>query len=499
MECIAEGDSSRWNLFAMLTMSITPLKEIKLREKDLRGWYLANIDFEKADLRDTSFCYAYLNGSIFDGADLRGTDFTQASLSGIDFKNTKLEDVVFKEAIITYTDFTGLYLEKVSFDNADCSRSSFFSAHLKEVDFRGAKLFETNFKNASLSKNCFKGANFKGANLNGADLSLSNLSDASFVKTSLLATIFNGANLFQADLKGALLSQADLRNADISGANLYDSNRDGWLIDGIKCDYVYWDKESKEESPQGRMFDPGEFEDLYKKLPELKYYFSNEFTPITPIIMDSVVNNINKEHSNIQLRLDSFHSRGNPHAVFTVQNKDNVDIALKEITDKYEKAYLKIDSKIEMLKEAVLEAIERPQLIQHIGTLVKNEGTIEHMENKFGNIISGRDSYVNTGDGKLEITNVEFSVSKSDIDSLEYALVKLNITQEELNKLKSAVEADHGAPEHKNQLFGKYVDQWFNNMKKKAGSTAWRLAEGTTASTAAGMLVNALKAYYGWK
>ena len=53
--------------------------------------------------------------------------------------------------------------------------------------------------------------------------------------------------------------------------------------------------------------------------------------------MGRIVEAINEEHPEVDLTLDSFHSRGNPHAVFTVLHKTNVDDALNAVTADYER------------------------------------------------------------------------------------------------------------------------------------------------------------------
>lgn len=79
-------------------------------------------------------------------------------------------------------------------------------------------------------------ADLLGALLQGADLHGINLS-----RTTLIGTRLRGANLCGANLVGANLAQADLSNANITGVYLYGTARDDWIIDGIRCKYVFWD------------------------------------------------------------------------------------------------------------------------------------------------------------------------------------------------------------------------------------------------------------------
>ena len=148
---------------------------------------------------------------------------------------------------------------------------------------------------------------------------------ANLVGANLFKAHLSNADLYGADLRYAQLVRTDLTDANITAAYLYGTARDDWIIDGIKCDFVYWDpkphlNDSKEEQeerwkrehrvPEDRNFRPGEIEEFYRQLPTFEYYFEQRFTPLDPLIMDQVVQAINERRPEIELKLDSFHSRG---------------------------------------------------------------------------------------------------------------------------------------------------------------------------------------------
>lgn len=146
------------------------------------------------------------------------------------------------------------------------------------------------------------------------------LEDADLRNATLRGTHLGGATLWRADLAGTNLHKAklyhtdlvktNLRCATITGAYLYDTARDNWVIDGIICDYVFWDLHGTQRTPKDRDFRPGEFEELYKYLPTIGYYFEHSFTPLDPIIINQIVQAIDEKHPEYKLRIDSFHSRG---------------------------------------------------------------------------------------------------------------------------------------------------------------------------------------------
>ncbi len=201
---------------------------------------------------------------------------------------------------------------------------------------------------------------------------------------NLKATRLVNFDLRGVDLRETNLLQADLRSADITGAKLYGSARENWIIDGIRCDYVYWDEAGEQRTPPDRDFRPGEFEELYKQLPTFEYIFEQGFTPLDPLIMDRVVQAVNERHKEFSLELVNFDKRGEPHATFTVCRLDYVDAARKSVTEIYEKT-------IEYLMQ---ENEEKNRLIERqnnfIDQLIKKTPSIEDLK-KMG------DTYNNYG------------------------------------------------------------------------------------------------------
>jgi uncharacterized protein YjbI with pentapeptide repeats len=205
----------------------------------------------------------------------------------------------------------------------------------------------------------------------------------------LSETRLDKADLRGANLSEARLNRAILNKAIITGVTLWGTARDEWIIDGIRCNYVYWDALGEYRFPKDRDFRPGEFEELYKHLPTFEYYFEQGLTPLDPLIMDRVVQAINERQPEIELRLDSFHSRGQAHAVFTVLHKDNVEEALKAVTAGYEMRIKMLEEQKDEFKELLRKAVERPQII---GKLI-NVGR-DYFESIDGNtqVITGKNN-----------------------------------------------------------------------------------------------------------
>lgn len=379
------------------------------------------------------------------------------------------------------------YVEKMPSNNINLAEADLSHAHLNGANLNRANLILSHLNSAHLKGTQLIQAKLMGADLSNSDLSLadlfmaelnsSNLNNAFLHRTRLMGATLCWADLRSAHIISATLNCANLRNAKITSAVIMDTSMEDWIIDGIECENIYFGIGWKNRVPKDRDFKPGEFEEIYKSLPTITYYFSDEFTPITPIIMDKVVQEINQKHPQFQLKLDSFHSRGIPNAVFTVLHKNHSDEALNEITNRYEKTIQRLEGKLEAYQDAFTKALDRPNM------------RIEHMGHTFENIQSGRDTNIATDDATLTVTNIE-----NDIESLVSVLTKQNVPLEDLDKLKIAIKSDQNAPEHSEKSFGKNVKLWFSDMCLKAGTSAWKISEGA----ASGILIAAIKAYYGW-
>jgi hypothetical protein len=72
------------------------------------------------------------------------------------------------------------------------------------------------------------------------------------------------ADLGGADLRGADLTGAWLMEAIITGANLQETRRSEWFIEGIICEKVYWGAKS-------RNYKAGEFEQQHASVQRKRF------------------------------------------------------------------------------------------------------------------------------------------------------------------------------------------------------------------------------------
>ena len=93
------------------------------------------------------------------------------------------------------------------------------------------------------------GRDLRFVELPGAKLREADLIEANLIEADIRWADLRDADLRDADLRGADLVQACLDSSTLTGAKLYGTARDDWSIKGVKCDYVFWDREAEERSP----------------------------------------------------------------------------------------------------------------------------------------------------------------------------------------------------------------------------------------------------------
>jgi uncharacterized protein YjbI with pentapeptide repeats len=365
-----------WTKFYKANLSSANFSGVDLQSADLRGANLKNANLEKADFRMKSLYGIDFRGANLKEADLTNAQFLETNLEGanlcktnfssVDFRNFSFQELNLTGAIFIKSDLSGASLrgsnlKSANFTDAKLVRADFCKASLENAIFKNADLIEANLSSSS----CI-GTEFINATLSGADFSKAVLSEADFRASFLLKADLSDSTMRGTNLGLANLTMANLRGADLTGACLFSTARDGWEIDGIKCEFIFWDNEWKKRTPENNIFQPGQFEDLYKQLPTIEFVFEQGLTPIDAFIMDRVVQAINERHPEFELKLDSFHSRGQPHAIFTVLHKEVAENALYQIKEAYEERFKVLEGKREQLLEVIQMLSSKPQNLQLI-------------------------------------------------------------------------------------------------------------------------------------
>lgn len=176
------------------------------------------------------------------------------------------------------------------------------------------------------------------------------------------------------------LSGCDLTKSKLTGAKLYATARDDWIISGVECRYVYWDSRGQIRSPKNRDLALGEFERLYRTLPTIEYIFQNGMTPLDPLIMDRVVQAIREQNPDYDLKIDSITARGlAPSMRFTVLLEEYKDAALMQIRSLYEVKLRQVEEERDRYWAAITRALDTPREVKLIaaapGAIVATDGS----------------------------------------------------------------------------------------------------------------------------
>lgn len=184
----------------MRTISKEELEKVLENHKDWLQHGKYGLDEMYADLRDTDLCGAILMNVDLREANLRRTNLKGADLSGSNFNEADLSEADLSEADLIGTRLSGARLGGANLKKANLREADLFSAHLHKANLSGADL-----SGADLCRAGLMGAILSGANLFGADLRFANLIGADL----------RGAKLFGVDLAGVDLSKAILPNPEV--------------------------------------------------------------------------------------------------------------------------------------------------------------------------------------------------------------------------------------------------------------------------------------------
>ncbi len=346
---------------------------------------LSKINFSKANLRrtllnETKLIEANLKRAIISDVNLIGSNLKHADLSGANLEKANLREAILTSAKLIEANLSSANLYKASFDEANLSLVNLIKSELVRADLCKANLSKADLFEANLNTTNLREANLYKAYLYGANLYKANM---------------NKVNLLESDMRFSTLTQANLSEAILTGAKLYGSSRDDWNIEGVKCNYVYWDEDGNIRSPKDKDFAPGEFEKLYKSLPIIEYIFQNGMLPIDPLIMDRVVQAIRVNKPEFDLKIDSINARGlAPSFKFTVQQEEYKKAALQEITKGYKNYIARLESDKETLSILLSQALENNRLDKLLlGQAIEKAGDMINASN--GSNVATRGSEIN--------------------------------------------------------------------------------------------------------
>ena len=369
---------------------------------------------------------------------LIGIDFCDADLSDSFFYGTDFTNAIFDRANVTHATFHDTILTNTYWGDAQGLDSAYWENTLFDDEDVRHLLVHYSGQGLSLQDKNLKGVYLVEFDLRGVDL------------------------------RGTDFRQADLSGADITGAKLYNTARDNWIIDDIRCDYVYWDEAGEQRTPPDRDFRPGEFEELYKQLPTFEYIFEQGFTPLDPLIMDRVVQAVNERHKEFSLELVNFDKRGQPHATFTVCHLEHVEKAKQQIAAGYEESRIAPEP-AKQLMEIISKLLDHNALLagnQSKSLDIINKQLGEAMGDTIYNISGGQIAAVGTN---ASATGNTFQQITADLSRLHEEMQRSAKTQEQRAAAEDVAKAAQAAREQNEPAMLQHL--------KKAGKFAFDCAK----------------------
>src|SRR6266568_25340 len=259
---------------------------------DLRGASLSKAHLVEADLRHVNFTGAILSDAdlskaILSGADLSGADLSdallsRADLSGADLRRAHLSGTIGSGAILSKADLSGAHLTEVHLSGADLSAALLRNVTLSGADLSGAHLSAADLSKVDLRTVDLSGADLRQVDLSGADLRRAHLRQADLSEAILCGVDFRLANLIETNCNGAMLTEA----------RLWESQRAGWSIHGVRCQAASWDRDGRERT----RYSPGEFERLYADTTRIVLHYAGGMQPMEMMTLPAVIRQIEDRH-----------------------------------------------------------------------------------------------------------------------------------------------------------------------------------------------------------
>src|SRR5882724_1048051 len=259
------------------SLSKAHLAEADLRHVNLTGAILSDADLSKAILSDAALSKADLRRADLSNALLSGVD-----LSGADLRRAHLSGAIGIGAIFRKADLSGAHLTEAHLSGADLSAAILRNVHLSGADLSGAHLSAADLSKVDLSTVDLSGAHLSKVDLSRADLRRAHLRKADLSEAILFGVDFRLANLIETNCNGAILTDA----------RLWESQRAGWSIQGVRCQAASWDRDGRERTS----YSPGEFERLYADTTRIVLHYAGGMTPMEMMTLPAVMRQIEDRH-----------------------------------------------------------------------------------------------------------------------------------------------------------------------------------------------------------
>lgn len=347
----------RWNSWRAKNPKINPDYRSKtISNAELVGINLSKMNLELARFVDTNLANAdlqYTKGDV--------TQFFRVNLNGANLSYSKLYNSVFgssnlNNSTINNADLYQSGFKKIKVEDGDFSQSNFAECRLIHFEISNSTAIDTSFDGCEVSTGRFTQCNlsktsFKNSRLDDIEFSECILQDVNLSESYLREAIFNNCNLEKAILNNCDLRYSNFSKSDLTGVSLYGAALFGWKINGVKCDYVFFDKDRINRIPRDRNFEPGEFERLYRSVPTLEIVFEQGINFVDQFILEVIAQQAKEKNPALQLELLSLDKKGfYPTAVFGIASEGQRDQAFDYIVEQQQELINTLKSQVQYLE-----------------------------------------------------------------------------------------------------------------------------------------------------
>jgi uncharacterized protein YjbI with pentapeptide repeats len=256
--------------------------------------------------------------------------------------------------------------------------------NLRGGDLDGIDLTGVNLSWADLGMIRLRGTILSGAKLSGVDLFFADLTGATLSRAKLNWALISEANLTEADLYGAEIWGARLINAKLdgailTGAHLWETQRSGWSIAGVICEFAYWDEEAKDKST----YSPGEFEKLFADKTKVRLIYRDGISPLEIASLPALIKHLEDSHPGCGLRLVSI-QEDSGGVVVELAIEDDGDQSPEQLKQLKAELEAEAQQKGQYLRQALDGTLELRGQVQAyervVAQLLSNQKTTYYLE-----------------------------------------------------------------------------------------------------------------------
>lgn len=451
------------------------------------GHIQAKEEYKELILRRDKDGKLNLERANLEEADLGGADLRGANLRGANLERADLEIANLGGAILW-----GAYLVAANLRGANLWEANLARANLGRTYYCVADLVEADLGRANLERAVLEGADLRNANLEGADLGGADLKEA---------------NLERADLRNTFLNEANLAGASLTGAKVWGMSHAGCKTDGIKAEYLNFDKDGKESGIVH--LNKEQAEEFFSSQPTIEILLQNKLPPYALRTLANLIEKINEQNPNWGVELKKLISTSfSSELTFEASRDEILEQVANAILGAFEKGYQQklleyspdkkaaeeralILSELGEIKDRIQNPIQQVTIIESTGKIpvkIKVEASEVRDINIFGNVTK----MVNVEGNYYEVsaTQGRDDLIRNLIDQLDSPEIEKRIKEAETQLKGLSAEQVKFLEEQ----FRRTVEKVFKEREKEVGffDRAKAFSQRFSESTFSGVIGNAI-------